>query len=112
TLIGTIEQRPNTDNNTYVDVRKYILSKLFAKNDINQASFPNDKNLWTSFYIEFAERYDDVIDGTVVNAISEYTSDSEDPCFASHSALQFGNARGGNMADYLIGVTTAKWMTF
>lgn len=100
-LIGTIQQKPNSDNITYVDVRKYIKSKLNTVNDINQDSFPCDINLFTGFYIEWAERYDDVDDGEVVNFTSDYTSDEADPCYATFSALQFRNERGGNMMDYM-----------
>lgn len=99
-LIGTIEQRPNTDNNTYVDVRRYILSKLSTFNDIDGVGIPNDVNLWTGFYIIFAERYDSVSSGTIVNFLSSNTSDVGDPCYASQSALQFQNQYGGNMFLY------------
>lgn len=115
-LIGTIEQRPNTDSISYVDIRKYILSNLSTFNDVDQSSFPNDLNLWTGFYIEWAERYDQVLSGEVFNFTSVYQTDLANLCFASHSALQFRNENGGNMENYLITnaesrVSPTKFMT-
>lgn len=107
-LIGTIEQRPNTDSSSFVDIRKYILSQLSTFNDIDQSSFPNDLNLWTGFYIEWAERYDQVLSGVVFNFTSEFQTDLANICFGSHSALQFGNVNGGNMSLYLLGGSTYK----
>lgn len=101
-LVGTVEQRPNSDNITYVDVRKYVLSKLNTNNDITQDSWECDLNLFTGFYIEWAERYDVITGGEVENFTSAYTSDEDTICWASHSALQFRNPTGGNMQAYIL----------
>lgn len=119
-LIGTIEQRPDSDNITDVDVRNYVKNKLNTNYDDSQDSWPNDLNAWTDFYISFAERYDEVVGGEVVNTTSSYTDDTEGGNIiylkAVQSALQFGNVNGGNMGDYLISseiyATEAKWLTF
>ncbi len=77
-LIGTIEQRPNnTTEITSVDVRKYVKTKLNFNYDESQASFPNDLNAWTDFYIAVAERFDAVVDGLVVDSVSVFTDDTE-----------------------------------
>lgn len=118
-LIGTIEQKPDTDNITFADVRDYVKEKLNTTYDKSQASWPNDLNGWTDFYVSFAERYDIVIDGVVSDHTSEFRDDEADGGInylkATHSALQFGNALGGNMFDYVIKASpyfdTALFMT-
>lgn len=120
-LIGTIEQRPDTDNITLADVRDYVKNKLNTNYNEDQSSWPNDLNGWTDFYIAWAERYDDS-DGTdVTDFTSAFTNDEESGniiyLHAVHGALQFGNARGGNMFDHVIFGSAyfdsdAKFMTF
>ncbi len=118
-VIGTIEQKPNSDNNTPVDVRKYIKNKLNTDYNESQASWPNDLNAWTDFYISFAERYDIVTAGEVVNFTSAFTDDKENGDIiylkAAMSSLPFGYAFSGNMGEYVIDIdiyfNTAKWLT-
>jgi len=118
TLIGTIEQRPDSDNVTYVDVRDYVKNQLNTNYDIDLASWPNDLNSWCDFYVSYAERYDLVTAGEVNDFTSAYTDDGGASiiyCRATNSALQFGNVRGGNMYDYAINNSPyddlAIWMT-
>lgn len=118
-LIGTIEQRPDTDNLSLVDVRDYVKNKLNTLYDNTQASWENDLNAWADFYISFAERYDTVTAGVVSDFTSTFTDDEADGGInylkAVHSALQFGYAFGGNMIEYLIKASPyadlAKWLT-
>ncbi|MDA1120858.1 MAG: hypothetical protein O2887_10290 [Bacteroidetes bacterium] len=115
-LIGTIEQRPDTNDITLVDVRDYVKSKLNTNYDSSQTSWPNDLNGWCDFYISFAERYDLVTAGVVGNFTSAYTNDTTtgliNYCHATNSAQQFGYAYGGNMFEYLVKSTNvAKWLT-
>jgi hypothetical protein len=116
-LIGTIEQRPDTDNTTLVDVRDYVKNKLNSKYDTSQASWPNDLNGWADFYISQAERYDLVTAGVVGDFTSAFTDDEADGGInylkAVNGAQQFGYAYAGNMVEYLIRTSFAgaKWMT-
>ncbi len=123
TLVGTIEQRPDTNNITLSDVREYVKNKLNTNYDESQSGWPNDLNSWTDFYISFAERYDLVTANVVGDFTSAFTDDTEggDIIFlkAVHGALQFGDARGGNMFDFVVFDDTgayfdgdAKYMTF
>jgi len=114
-LIGTIEQRPDTDNITYVDVKDYVKSKLNTTLNPELASWPNDINIWCDFYVSVAERYDAISGNEVVSFTSSYTSDTV-YCKSVHSALQFGDANGGNMGEYLASSSPykealAQWMT-
>jgi hypothetical protein len=119
-LIGTIEQRPDTDNLTKVNVQKYIKAKLNTEYDESQSSWPNDLNGWTDFYISYAERYDQISSDEVVDFTSAFTDDEESGsivyCKGVNGALQFGSSVGGNMAQYVVDLVTykdiASWMTF
>lgn len=109
-LIGTIDQKPGDDNNTLVDIRKYVKSKLIP----TYLASGNDLNAWKDFYIEYAETYDEVNAGIVEEFVSQFASDAGEWCHASYSSLQFGNARGGNMYDYTVSLLKsdlASWMT-
>lgn len=109
-LIGTIGQVPTEDNQTLIDVRNYVKSKL-----INQLPTEgNDTTSWKDFYIEFAESYDEVTDGVISTFTSAYTSDSANFAHATYSSLQFGNQYGGNMYNYVVDpnkLELASWMT-
>lgn len=72
-LIGTINQTPDTDNITRVDIRDFVKSKLNTDYDNSQSSWPNDLNGWTDFYISFAESYDDFSTSPVSTVTSEFT---------------------------------------
>ncbi len=106
TLIGTIEQRPDTTNITLADVKDFVKDKLNTTYDETQSSWQNDLNGWADFYISFAERYDQVFDGNVIDFTSEFRDDEADGGInylkAVQGGLQFGAARGGNMHDYVI----------
>jgi len=116
-LIGTIQQSPDrTANETKVNIQDYVQRKLNSDNDVDQASYPNDLNLWCDFYIEFAESYDSVnSDGFLETTTSPYTSDSANFCHAVNGVLQFGDDRGGNMYDHVVSPSrsgTGNFMTF
>ena len=81
-LKDTIKVIPFTDNIAYVDVSNAIRSDFpkilneYCKRLQNEADVNvNDWELWTSFYIAYAESYDIVIDGEVINFTSPYTFD-------------------------------------
>lgn len=105
-LIGTIEQKPDSDNLTKADVREYVKDKLEMTYDSSQSSWPNDLNAFTDFYISVAERYDSVSNGEVIDFTSAFTNDNDSGDIiylkAVHSALQLGNDYGGNMYEYVI----------
>lgn len=61
-----------------------------------------------SFYIDFYETY--LVGGTQVTGST--TSDSANTFKAVYSTLQFQNAYGGNLFEYVVGNgTEAKWLT-
>ena len=96
-LVTTLEQVPTT-NTTKVDIKDAVLTKLSTENLIDNFTAV-DYNLFTSFYIEIAERYDIVSNGEVVNFTSDFNSDISNILFANHGARQFQDPNGGNMYD-------------
>lgn len=112
-LIGTIEQRPDTNNITLADVHEYVKNKMNTDYNESQASWPNDLNGWTDFYIAWAERFDDSDGTTVTNETSIFTNDTDiDGIIYLHavqSALQFGSDRGGNMFDHVVFDSTGAY---
>jgi hypothetical protein len=119
-LVSTLEIRPNENNLVLADIKQIVQTKLRTLNDLNLVAGQNDLNLWTSFYISWAERYDGSADGEVVNFISSFTDDTEGIyedivyCLGSYSALQLRSANGGNMYDYIADTTKtppAVWLT-
>lgn len=109
-LIGTLEQIPDSDNQVTVDIREYIKAQISpAYQDSG-----NDISCWCDFYIRYSEVYDDVNDGVISQFESQIATDIGEWCHASYSALQFGNARGGNMYDYTGSVLKSdlsQWMS-
>lgn len=109
-LIGTIDQIPDSTNDTKVDVRKYVKSKLNPTYLLSG----NDTNAWKDLYIRFAEAYDEVIGGVVSEFVSQFANDQGEWVHGVFSSLQFGDSRGGNMYDNVVAVTKlddGQWMT-
>ena len=79
TLLTTLYIQPSPDNIAYIDVSEVLRSEFpIIKNEVcEQIEFDydyviNDRNAWTSFYIEFQESYDSVVDNEVVTFESGY----------------------------------------
>lgn len=108
-LVGTIKQVPDLNNETKIDIRKYVQSILaFNKGGNGQI----DTNAFAEFYIEGSENYVDSSGVAQSNSITGGGSGVVN--FASLSGLQFGNSNGGNMYDYVLDsskLDLAKWMT-
>ena len=102
-LISTIRQIPDNNNETKIDVRKYIQTVL----QFNQNG-TNDINGWCEFYIDGTENYVDDFGNTQSNPIDN----SGNIYYAALSALQFGNERGGNMYDYVLDSTKSDLSKF
>lgn len=78
--IGTFAIAPNSSNIAIIDVADLVRQKINQKNDINASSRPNDLNVWTSFYIKFAETHDIYSSTIPVTYVSDYETDLLDGC--------------------------------
>ena len=108
-LVGTINQIPDSNNETIVDIRKYVQTALlFSISDTLR-----DTNATAEFYIIGSEHYVDVYDNA--KSLSITGGGASNVHYASLSSLQFGATYGGNMYDYVLDqnkLDLAKWMTF
>jgi len=101
-FIATLKAVPDANNVAYVDVSELIREKIFMDNDPDY----NDINLWTSFYIKYAESYD-VVTGTypsdeIEQFISSYTDDISNILYGVNSKMPFQNTYGGNMLEQML----------
>ena len=108
-VIATIQQLPDSNNETKIDVRKYIQSDLsFIPSTFFGTG--NDSNASCFFSITGEEKYLDSNGNSQSNPIDN----GGNAYYASNSALQFGDPNGGNMYDYVLDsakLDLAKWMT-
>ena len=80
-LVTTLHIQPSPDNIAYIDISEAIRSEFpIIKNETcEQLEFAydyaiNDRNAWTSFYIEFQEIYDVASEGEIITFESGYTN--------------------------------------
>ena len=109
-LVATIEQVPDPNNNTVIDIKKFVQSDLKF---LTSFTGERDTNASAEFYIEGSEEFIDASGIAQSNAITGAGSGVVH--FASMSGLQFGNTRGGNMYDHVLDsskLDLAQWMTF
>lgn len=109
-LIGTIKQVPDSDNNTKIDIRKFVQDSLKL---VPSFTGLRDTNASAEFYIEGSEEFLDSSGIAQSNAITGGGSGVVH--FASLSALQFGSINGGNMYNHVLDsskLDLAQWMTF
>lgn len=92
--IATIKQKPGSDNITRVNLAQYIKTEFVNTYDDTQASWPNDINAWTNFFIRFREVYTD--------SATSFVSDSTFTLYGINSAKQFGDANGAVMYNYIL----------
>ena len=108
-VIATIQQLPDSNNETKIDVRKYVQSSLsFIPSTLFGTGI--DTNASCFFSISGEEKYLDSGGAPQSNPIDN----GGNVFYASNSALQFGEPNGGNMYDYVLDSTKldlAKWMT-
>lgn len=108
-VIATIQQLPDSNNETKIDVRKYVQSALsFIPSTLFGTGI--DTNASCFFSISGEEKYIDSGGSPQSNPIDN----GGNAFYASNSALQFGEPNGGNMYDYVLDsskLDLAKWMT-
>lgn len=125
--VGLSRYKPSPDGSTIIDVSSYVRNEITPiKNDLCaiidglNGFHGNDYNLWTAFYIEYAEGYL-VSDG---NTVSEFIDDYETDMqgydinyqYATNSALQFQDSQGRSIGRFVVDDTdpdtaAAQFMT-
>ena len=127
TQVGTLKAKPDVTNNAIIDVSSYIRAELGPiKNDLCNVIdglngfHGNDFNLWTAFYIEYAEGYL-VSDGSTVSEFTDtFIVDTQgydiNLQYATRSALQFQDPQGRSIGRFVVDDTdpdtaAAQFMT-
>jgi len=123
TVVATLSFEPDSDNEVRFDiapfVRDVLTSETFKTTDVG---FPNDLNGWNSFYISYAESYDQ---GTSTDSLlierftTGFTIDVdaaylERIFYAIYGAKQYGDQYGGNFGEYAVSAGNglkAKFLT-
>ncbi len=98
-LIATIKALPDDIDVSIVDVSQLARDHINLDNELGLVD--NDINLWTSIYIKFAESYDTVVAGEVVQFVSNYTDDVGELVYGTQAKMPFQNQYGGNVAAYV-----------
>lgn len=98
-LVATIKALPDDNNTSKVDVSSLARDHINLLNELGLID--NDTNLWTAIYIKFAESYDTVSAGEVVQFTSSYTDDSAETVYGVQAKMPFQNEYGGNMGAYV-----------
>lgn len=120
-LIATIDAVPQlvigpagTQGNVInLNINEILKSKIdILKNDPTSIGLPRDLDAFCEFYIEYAESYDQSLDGyTLGTYTSSYTSDSANVCYAVNAKLPFKNRYSGFMSDYSLFDLSSKFLT-
>lgn len=108
--IAEITLIPDSDNEIVFSIHEYLRSQLTTRNNLLLASLPNNIDFWTSFYITYAESYDDS-DGTTLSSFTgSYTDDSSTfKGVAVNAKLPFKNVHSGSLSEYIS--TSKKFLT-
>ena len=97
-LIGDIPSVPDSANISTCNVSGFIKDALKSIYEIPQLCGENDINAWTQFYISYAESYDVVTGGEVVNFTSAFLEDTYDNPGAALQNEEFVT----DLADWIV----------
>lgn len=97
-LITEIRAVPDSSGVIKININEILKSDI---NILGEGTDENDITQFTEFYVDFAESYDQSLDGyTLVSYVSSYTDDSANYAIATNSKLPFKNGNGGEMTLY------------
>ncbi|HEX2682655.1 MAG TPA: hypothetical protein VHL77_01905, partial [Ferruginibacter sp.] len=91
-------------------VNSIIKSTLSTINNVLSASMPNDVSVWSSFYINVAETYDQSDGTTVSTFLSSFTEDGSTG-YAVNASMPFKSRYSSFLSEYEVEGPTRKFMT-
>lgn len=111
-LAATLELIPDSDNEVTFSINEILKAYVKSVNNLLLDTMPNNIDAWTNFYISIAEQYDTSNGYTVSTNLSSFTSDqSTFEGTAVNAVLPFKNIHSGNLSEYLMTNSEAKFMT-
>jgi hypothetical protein len=102
-LQTTIKGVPDSNGVITLNINEILKSDIgILENDFTElTTLPQDLEQFTEFYIEYAENYDQSVDGYTLSTYqSSYTSDAANYAISTNSKLPFKNGYGGVMTGY------------
>jgi hypothetical protein len=101
-LITEVRAVPDSSGVIKLNINEILKSDIGI---LTEGTNENDITQFTEFYVDFAESYDQSLDGyTLVSFVSSYTDDSANYAIATNSKLPFKNGNGGEMTVYSVPV--------
>lgn len=111
-LAATLELIPDSDNEVTFSINEILKAYVKSVNNLLLGTMPNNIDAWTNFYISIAEQYDTSNGYTVSTNLSSFTSDqSTFEGTAVNAVLPFKNIHSGNLSEYLMTNSEAKFLT-
>jgi hypothetical protein len=108
--IAELRLVPDSDNLVKFSIHELLKSQLKTRNNPLLGTLPNNIDFWTSFYITYAESYDDSDGTTLSSTTTSYTDDSTNFIgYAVNAKLAFKNVYSGGMSLYI--GTSKKFLT-
>lgn len=110
-VLATLKLIPDNNNTITFSIHEVLKAHIKTRNNLLLSSLPNNTDFWTSFYISYAESYDDSNGFSVTTYTSSYTDDSFIG-YVANAKLPFKNKYSGAMSEYVSNVDKpAKWLT-
>lgn len=108
-LATTLRLIPDSNNIAKFSIATDIKNYVTTRNNLILDTLPNNIDAFTSFYIEYAEGYDES-DGTEITAfLDDFTDDSEEfEGYAVNAMLEFKNMYSGHLSGYLLSTIEPK----
>lgn len=97
-LITEVRAVPDSSGVIKLNINEILKSDIGI---LTEGANENDITQFTEFYVDFAESYDQSLDGyTLISYVGSYTDDSANYAIATNSKLPFKNGNGGEMTIY------------
>jgi hypothetical protein len=103
-LLAELNFTPDENNEIFFSVSEILKSHINTRNNLQLSTLPNNLDFFTSFYITYAESYDDSLGSRyrLTTFTSDYTNDAGNfTGYAINSKLPFKNIHSGSMSDYV-----------
>lgn len=111
-LAATLELIPDEDNEVFFSINEILKAYVQTKNNLQLATLPNNIDAWCNFYIKTSQGFDDSNGYTITRTQTAFVSDqSIFEGTAVNAILPFKNIHSGNLSEYLMTNSAAKFLT-